>query len=253
MRNKELAKQLFRVSFFPICFLAICWAIFFVDEHFNLNLSQFGTAPRTAKGLLGILFSPFLHGGLDHIASNSVPILILGMMMFYFYKRIAWPVFIWIYLISGIWLWIGGRNSEFNPTVHIGASGLIYGAATFLFFSGVFRKHKPLMVVSVLVIFLYGSMMWGIFPLMPGISWEAHLFGAIAGVLVAYNYKKDGPQRELYRWETEDDGVDFEAEEKRLEEEAQKQREEYQKFLEQNNINIHYHFKPKDKEEGDAR
>ncbi len=102
-----------------------------------------------------------------------------------------------------------------------------------------------------LVLFLYGSMMWGIFPLMPGISWEAHLFGAIAGVLVAYNYRKEGPQRRLYKWEVEDDGVDFEAEEKKLEEEQLRQQEEYRKFLEQNNFNVTYHFKAKDEERND--
>lgn len=141
--------------------------------------------------------------------------------------------------MSGIWLWVGGRNNEEGSIYHIGASGLIYAAATFLFFSGVFRKHRPLMVISALVAFLYGSMMYGIFPLQPNVSWEAHLFGAISGVMVAYNYKKEGPQKREIIWE--DDDVDFEAEEK-AEEEA------YQKFLEQNNINVHYHFKPKDNE-----
>ncbi|MGZ3885483.1 MAG: rhomboid family intramembrane serine protease, partial [Bacteroidia bacterium] len=163
-----LGKQLLKISLFPLCFLLIAWGVFYFDTAYGLDLSRFGTEPRTGHGLSGILVSPFLHGGLDHILSNSLPLLILGMLTFYFYKPIAWPVFIWIYMISGIWLWIGGRGGS----VHIGASGLIYGAATFLFFSGVFRKHKQLMVVSALVLFLYGSMMWGIFPLMPGISWE---------------------------------------------------------------------------------
>ena len=134
--------------------------------------------------------------------------LVLGMITFYFYKPIAWPAFFWIYFMSGVWLWVGGRNNEAGEIYHIGASGLIYGAAVFLFFSGVFRKHKPLMVISTLVLFLYGSMMWGIFPLMPNVSWEAHLFGAISGLLVAYNYRKEGPQRKEYEWEKEDDTDD---------------------------------------------
>lgn len=153
----------------------------------------------------GIITSVFVHGDLDHIASNSLPLLVLGMMLFYFYKKIAKAAFLWIWIISGLWLWIGGRNDEDYPTYHIGASTLIYGLATFLFFSGVFRRHLRLMVVSALVVFLYGSIMWGIFPVKQEISWEGHLFGAIAGVLVAFNYRKEGPQRKVYDWENETD------------------------------------------------
>ncbi len=216
------------------------WIVFAIENLYHLNLSVYGTSPRTVRGLTGILFSPFLHSDLGHIAGNSLPILVLGMLTFYFYKPIAWGSFLWIYFMSGIWLWVGGRNDSDGNIHHIGASGLIYAAATFLFFSGVFRKHRPLMVISALVAFLYGGMMYGIFPLEPGVSWEAHLFGAISGVFVAYNYRKEGPQRQEVVWE--DDGVDFEAEEK-AEEEA------YKKFLEQNNMNIHYHFKPKGDDE----
>lgn len=194
-------------------------------------------SPRTSTGLRGILFSPLLHGNLEHIASNSFPILILGMMTFYFYKPIAWPVFWWIYFISGIWLWIGGRNNDEGTFLHIGASGLIYAFATFLFFSGVFRKHIPLMVVSALVLFLYGSMMWGIFPLKSEISWEAHLFGAIAGLLVAFNYRKEGPQRKVYEWENEedDDSDPGEYSDEDILENAEGQ----------NDIIINYHFVPR--------
>ncbi len=233
-------KQLLKISFFPLCFLAIAWLVFFLDTKFNLQLTNYGTSPRTVKGLIGIFTSPFLHSNLEHITGNSIPLLILGMLTFYFYKPIAWGSFLWIYFMAGIWLWVGGRNNPEGTVYHIGASGLIYAAATFLFFSGVFRKHRPLMVISALVAFLYGSMMYGIFPMQPDVSWEAHLFGAISGVMVAYNYRKEGPQKREIIWE--DDGVDFEAEEK-AEEEAQR------KFLEENNINVHYHFKPKDDEE----
>jgi membrane associated rhomboid family serine protease len=149
--------------------------------------------------------SVFIHGDAGHIASNSIPLIVLGMMLFYFYKKIAKAAFLWIWLISGLWLWIGGRNSIQYPTWHIGASTLVYGLATFLFFSGVFRRHLRLMVVSVLVVFLYGSIMWGIFPLQAGMSWEGHLFGAIAGMLVAFNYRKEGPQRRIYHWEEEEE------------------------------------------------
>lgn len=200
-----ISKSLLKVGAFPLLFIVLMWTVFFIDRAFNLHLTQLGTAPRTIKGLSGIIFSPFLHSDLEHLASNSLPMLVLGMLTFYFYKPIAWPSFIWIYIMSGVWLWVGGRNSPTGDMYHIGASGLIYGAAVFLFFSGVFRKHKPLMVISALVLFLYGGMMWGIFPIKQEISWEAHLFGAISGLMVAYNYRKEGPQRKEYEWENEDD------------------------------------------------
>jgi membrane associated rhomboid family serine protease len=200
-----LAKKLWSISFWPLIFLIIIWSVFLYGYATDANQAVYGVLPRTAEGLKGILLSIFIHGNLEHIASNSLPLLILGMMLFFWYKRIAKPVFLWIWLISGIWLWIGGGSSATHPSYHIGASTLIYGLATFLFFSGVFRRHLRLMVVSALVVFLYGSIMWGIFPLKEGISWEGHLFGAIAGLLTAFNYRKEGPQQRKFDWEEEKD------------------------------------------------
>ena len=209
MKN-YLIKKTLSISFYPLIFIGVLWIIFFIQQSSNFNFSVLGVLPRSVYGLPGILTSVFIHGGLDHIVSNSLPILILGMMLFFFYKNIAKPAFLWIWLISGLWLWIGGRNNPDYPIYHIGASTLIYGLATFLFFSGVFRKHIRLMVVSAMVVFMYGSIMWGIFPLKNEISWEGHLFGSLAGVLVAYNYRKEGPQRKSYIWEDEDDENDSE-------------------------------------------
>lgn len=234
-----ISKSLLKVGAFPFLFVALMWAVFFIDHLFNLHLTQLGTSPRTIKGLSGILFSPFLHSDLEHLASNSIPMLVLGMLTFYFYKPIAWPSFIWIYCMSGIWLWVGGRNTPNGEMYHIGASGLIYGAALFLFFSGVFRKHKPLMVISALVLFLYGGMMWGIFPIKQEISWEAHLFGAISGLMVAYNYRKEGPQRKEYEWENEDDSDEAEF----LTEETENNSEP---------TTITYYFIPKQEEKPDG-
>lgn len=186
-------------------FLIVIWSVFLYGDKTDVYQAVYGVLPRTWEGVKGIFLSIFIHGDLEHIASNSFPILFLGMLLFFFYKRIAKSVFLWIWLISGIWLWIGGRNNEHHPTFHIGASTLIYGLATFLFFSGVFRKHLRLMVVSALVVFLYGSIMWGIFPMKEEISWEGHLFGAVAGLLTAFNYRKEGPQQRKYDWEEEKD------------------------------------------------
>jgi membrane associated rhomboid family serine protease len=204
MKNYPI-RQVINTAFYPLCFLFAIWTVFFLGLKFHANLNWLGVLPRDVKGLPGIITSVFIHGDLDHILSNSLPLLVLGMMLFYFYKKIAKQAFLWIWLISGIWLWIGGRNNSDYPIYHIGASTLIYGLATFLFFSGVFRRHVQLMVVSAMVVFLYGGIMWGIFPFKPEMSWEGHLFGAIAGVLVAFNYRKEGPQRRVYEWENEDD------------------------------------------------
>lgn len=207
MKN-YLAKQILNSIFYPLLFLFIAWLVFIIERLNEFNFSAYGILPRKLSGIIGIITSVFIHGDIQHISSNTLPILVLGMMLFYFYKKIAKATFIWIWLVSGIWLWIGGRSSEVNLMYHIGASTLIYGLATFLFFSGVFRKHLRLMVVSALVVFLYGSIMWGIFPLKSEISWEGHLFGALAGVLVAYNYRKEGPQRQVYYWGEEEEEIE---------------------------------------------
>jgi membrane associated rhomboid family serine protease len=210
MVKNYLTLQLRNTAFYPLLFLIGIWTVFAIQYFGEYNLTWLGILPRKLKGIHGIFTSIFVHGDVEHIASNSLPLLVLGMLLFYFYKRLARQVFVWIWLVSGLWLWIGGRSSDLHETRHIGASTLIYGFATFLFFSGVFRKHKPLMVVSALVVFMYGSIMWGIFPLKAEMSWEGHLFGAIAGLLVAYNYRAEGPQRRVYDWENEEDDEDDE-------------------------------------------
>jgi membrane associated rhomboid family serine protease len=207
MKN-YLLKQSYQALFFPLLFVILMWIVFLFQSTFDFNFIKLGILPRDPKGLIGVISAVFIHGDLGHIASNSIPLLVLGMMLFYFYKKIAKSVFVWIWLVSGLWLWIGGRSSAEHPVHHIGASTLVYGLATFLFFSGVFRKHLRLMVVSAMVVFLYGSIVWGIFPLKEEISWEGHLFGALAGVLVAFNYRHEGPKPKVYEWPDEDDEDD---------------------------------------------
>lgn len=241
MKN-YLRKKIIYIAKWPLLFLLICWALFLVNQQYQLNYYKFGVLPRDFSGLKGIVLSVFIHGDIEHIASNTLPILILGMLLFDFYKKIAKPAFIWIWIISGIWLWIGGRNSHEHPNYHIGASTLIYGLASFLFFSGILRKHKRLMVISALVVFLYGSITHGIFPLQQGISWEGHLFGAISGALVAYNYRKEGPKSSGYYWPKEED--DDNTENYWEENPAESSNKE-------NNptININYHFKEKENDQ----
>jgi membrane associated rhomboid family serine protease len=223
----------------PILFVVLIWVLFLSDIIFQLNLHSLGVSPRKLEGAMGIMIAPLIHADLAHISNNTLPMLVLGSLLFYFYKPIAWPVFLWIYFISGIWLWIGGRNNDVIPYYHFGASTLIYGFSTFLFFSGVFRKHKQLMVVSALVVFLYGGITYGVFPFDPTISWEGHLFGAISGILVSYNYRKEGPQAPEYQWPDEE--VDLEAiYNQQLEEE--KEREEADKKNSNSSPNIHISY-----------
>lgn len=207
MKN-YLGKQIYQSIFYPLLFVMVLWLVYWMQKHFGSRFVEWGVLPRTASGLRGVITSVFIHADIEHLASNSLPLIVLGMMLFYFYKKIAHAAFLWIWLISGLWLWIGGRNGAGNPSYHIGASTLIYGLAAFLFFSGVFRRHLQLMVVSALVLFLYGSIVWGVFPFQPQVSWEGHLFGSLAGILVAFNYRSEGPKRKIYDWENETDDDD---------------------------------------------
>ena len=172
MEQQRIVKSFYA----PTIFVVFLWIVKLIEIDFNLNFAEYGLLPRHVDGLRGIVTMPFIHSGFDHLISNSVPLIILGASLIYFYRESATKVFLLVYFLDGIWLWLAGRESY-----HIGASGIVYGLATFLFFSGIFRKYIRLMAISMLVVFLYGGMVWGIFPLFIGISWEAHLFGAIAG------------------------------------------------------------------------
>lgn len=193
-------KKLLRDVFFPFLFVAILWLIKFMEMSFNFRLTSFGLFPRTYSGLAGIIASPLIHSNIYHLFSNSIPLLILGSIIFYFYRAIAFQVFFWIYFITGIWVWTAGRD-----LYHIGASGLIYGFVSFLFFSGLFRKDKRLLALSLLVTFVYGSLVWGVLPFRKGVSWESHLLGSVAGIIIAFFFRKEGPKTEKYEWEEEEE------------------------------------------------
>ncbi len=166
---------------------------------FDWELYHLGIYPLDIKGLMGIILSPFIHGSFSHLISNSLPLLVLGTALFYFYREVAFRVFILGLLITGLWVWVFAR-----PSYHIGASGVLYSLAAFLFVSGIIRRHPRLMALSMLVAFLYGGMVWGIFPVREHISWESHLMGMISGALLALFYREHGPQRPLYSWEIEE-------------------------------------------------
>lgn len=187
---------------FPIAMLLSMWTVFFLQTQGYFDNCHGAIIPLVPAGLLGIIFSPLLHGNLEHIFSNSIPIAVLSFLLFQFYDKIALKIFTLSWLISGIFTWllppIDIMTGEYRLVCIIGASGLVYALAFFLFFSGVFRKEKTLLTISLLVAFYYGGLVWGIFPeelfshlSEPSkISWQAHLAGAITGLLLALRFKK---------------------------------------------------------------
>ena len=185
---------------FSAIVLIIIWSVKIFEIVFDYDFTEYGVLPRKFNGLIGILFSPLIHSDVNHLLSNSLPVIILCLLIFNFYSQIAKKILIYLYFISGLWLWCIGRES-----FHIGASGLIYAMASFLFFSGILRKNSQLSAVALLVIFIYGGLFWGLFPIHKNVSWEGHLTGFIAGILVSFIFRKDGPKRKKYNWEIEED------------------------------------------------
>lgn len=185
---------------FSAIVLIIIWSVKIFEIIFDYDFTEYGVLPRKFNGLIGILFSPLIHSDFNHLLSNSLPVIILCLLIFNFYSQIAKKILIYLYFISGLWLWCIGRES-----FHIGASGLIYAMASFLFFSGILRKNSQLSAVALLVIFIYGGLFWGLFPIHKNVSWEGHLTGFIAGILVSFIFRKDGPKRKKYNWEIEED------------------------------------------------
>lgn len=183
-----------------LIFVALIIFVKILEEYFQLSLEKYGVFPRSIEGILGIITSPSIHGDWKHIFNNSVPLLILGTSLRYFYRDISKEVFFWSWFISGLWLWAIGR-----PSFHIGASGIVYALAAFLFFSGLIRKHTRLMAVSFIVVFLYGSMVWGIFPIKEHISWEGHLSGGLAGIILAWWFRLEGPPKQKYQYEIDEE------------------------------------------------
>jgi len=194
---------------FPFAFVIFLWLIKAADVIWDMGMNDYGLYPLKAKGLLGIITSPLLHAGFSHLFANTVPLLVLGSLLFYFYRPLAWNVFFLVWLMTGVWVWVFARGNA----AHIGASGIIYGLASFLFLSGIIRREQKLMIITLLVTFLYGSLLWGFFPQFfpkEHISWESHLMGFLSGALLAIYYRKSGPQRKVYEWndEEEEEGDD---------------------------------------------
>ncbi|MCX7953824.1 MAG: rhomboid family intramembrane serine protease [Bacteroidales bacterium] len=194
-------KRFFIASFVPMLFLITMWSIFLLSSFFNVDIVKLGLYPLKSKGLIGIITSHFIHVEFNHIISNTVPLIVLGTLLFYFYPEVALKVLLILLIIPNIIVWFIGR-----PSYHIGSSGLIYGLVSYMFFCGVFTGNKSLLSISLLVIFLYGSIIWAIFPIDYKISWESHLAGFITGMVLSAIFKDKYVYKEkLPEWYTEDD------------------------------------------------
>ncbi|MBK3518122.1 rhomboid family intramembrane serine protease [Carboxylicivirga marina] len=185
----------------PFFFLLFTFSLKLIETLEGFSFVELGIKPLSIIGLPGILLAPLIHSDWEHFFANAVPLFVLGTSLFYFYRGISFKVFVYIYLLTGIWVWLGARDAW-----HIGASGVIYGLAAYLIVGGFIRNYIPLMAISLMVIFLYGGMIWGIFPLKWDVpySWESHLWGTVAGGLLAILYRKRGPQKPVKEWPDEE-------------------------------------------------
>ena len=200
MKDKS-NKHIFSIIFLPLLFVIIIWCVKIIEYVFNFSFIHFGVLAKESSGIKGIIFYPFIHSDWNHLLNNTFPVFILLVMLFTFYRKIAIQIFSYLFLISGALLWLIGRPESY----HIGASGIIFGLASFLIASGIIRKNPKLASISLLVIFLYGSLIWGIFPFKINMSWEGHLSGFLTGILLAVFYRKEGPERKKYSWEEEEE------------------------------------------------
>lgn len=179
-------------------FTACLWLVKVFEILSKTDLYFLGIYPRTVHGLFKIFTSPLIHSDFSHLISNTSAIFVLTFFLFYMYLRTAIRVFLIIYIVHGFITWFIGRSAY-----HIGSSGLIYGLAVYLFFMGTFRRDTASIAVSLLVTFLYGSIAWGILPVDPHISFEAHLSGAVVGLICAIIFRRFEPPPETYEWERE--------------------------------------------------
>jgi len=199
-REKDL-EALKRSFLFSLSFTALLWIVRLLETASNLPLSSYGIRPKEWIGLPGILFSPLLHGDMLHLFSNTPPLILLGGGLLYLYRESSLRVAIIVVLLGGFLVWLFGR-----PANHIGASGLIYGMGFFIFISGVQRRSPGSIALALIVVFLYGGMVWGVFPQERGVSWEGHLFGALSGSLCAFWFRRlDLPPPPDFGEDDEDD------------------------------------------------
>ncbi len=206
-------KPKFRISLFiTLSFISLLWVIKIFETFTKIDLSFLGVLPREVKGLIGIITAPLIHSDFSHLASNTFTLIVLMMFLFYAYTNSSFRVFFTVYIFSNVLVWIFGREAY-----HIGASGVVYGLVAFLFFVGLFRHDSKSIGLSLVVTFMYGGLVWGVLPTDPKISFEAHLSGAVVGIIAALLFRNRDPLPEKYQWEedeTDEDDIDLEEFEK---------------------------------------
>lgn len=190
----------------PAVVVMFIWLAFFINLVYDLDWNFYGLRPGELRGLIGILSLPFLHADISHLFSNSVPLLISFGFVGVFLEKYQWKILTWVYLGSGILLWFIGREN----TVHVGASAVVYGLLSFMIFHAFYNRHKQTMSAAFILIFLYGSFVYGLFPeygilIGKNISWDGHLSGFIVGIVVAFIYRNQGPKEKIYFLEDDDD------------------------------------------------
>jgi membrane associated rhomboid family serine protease len=223
----------------------IMWLVYWADSLFEFHFYTLGVLPRSVEGLKGIFFMPWIHSDheIQHIINNSFPTFFLTATLVYFYREIALKIFLLGWFFTGLALWIYAPN---NGSYHIGMSGVIYVLAGFLFTSGVLRQFLPLQSISLFIVFVYGSMIWGIFPMNEKVSWEGHLMGLFTGIILAYLFRKNGPQRPKYQYEIEKEmGIEPPDLEAILNEKILHEQEAEQAKKEMITVQYHYVESPK--------
>lgn len=179
----------------PLFFIILLWSVKFMELISGHELTNLGILPGEVSGLVGVITGPFIHSDYAHLVNNSIPLLVAGTLLFMFYEKVAFKVFSLVFVLTGIMVWIIGRDAY-----HIGASGVVYGLVAFVFFSGVLSGNRHMIAISLLMTFLYGSMIWGVIPWDIDnyrISWEAHLSGAFLGTILALYFRKQLPKAEV--------------------------------------------------------
>lgn len=194
-------KKLLLSMVMPFILITLMWLVKINEIIFSADFTNGGIYPLSMQGLPGIIFSPFIHDDFRHLFNNSIPLFFLTTALVYFYPDESVKIFVVTYMATGLLVWLFGR-----PAWHIGASGLVYGIASFHFFSGIIRKFFRLTALSLLIVFSYGSMVWGLFPgFYKEVSWESHMLGFVSGVVLAIIFRDKGPQAPLPEWMEGDD------------------------------------------------
>lgn len=192
MKVKRKHATLKEAMKFPIVFVIVMWSVHIIKILGGFNWDIYGIYPREPEGLYGIIMSPLLHSGFKHLSSNTIPLFLMFTLISLFYSKVAKVSFVAIYLLTGIAVWFFGRHVH-----HIGASGVVYGLISFVFWSGIFRKNFKSVILTIIIIFLYSGYIAGVFPGQEGISWESHLLGAFVGALVAFIVRNVAEQHEI--------------------------------------------------------